>query len=144
MTDFFGIGNAVESLFNVYRMSSRASGRTTSLIESVKDGDRIVFSIRDERDRVERLLRDRGIDVECLYISPKDPDKIFRYASSEGRTIFDHNWVEEFFLNAILDAKNSIRFFERESSGYSEPHKITKRKALCLAAGKRGKKKAEK
>ena len=48
--DHFGIGAAMRGMFLNYMHSARRSGRTTSLVESVKDGDRIVFAERREAE----------------------------------------------------------------------------------------------
>ena len=45
--DHFGIGAALLGAANIYFNSARQTGRTTSLIESVKDGDRIIVSHGD-------------------------------------------------------------------------------------------------
>ena len=42
--DHFGIGAAFRAMANVYITSARRTGRTTSLLESLKDGDRVVFA----------------------------------------------------------------------------------------------------
>ena len=58
--DAFGIGQAMEGTALTYFRASRQTGRTTSMIESLKDGDRVVFRTAGERDRVMRLLKERN------------------------------------------------------------------------------------
>ena len=53
--DHFGIGAAMRGMALTYIQSARRTGRTTSVVESVKDGDRIVFADRREAERVRRL-----------------------------------------------------------------------------------------
>ena len=109
--------------------SARRTGRTTSLVESVKDGDRICFACNTEARRVEQLLRERGVQVACIVVDPKSPQDIFGYGTSQGRTIFDHDWVEQYYLAAIEHASVSIDHFQGNASGYGEAHRATRRRA---------------
>lgn len=133
--DHFGIGAAMRGMLLNYQRASRASGRTTSLVDSVKGGDRIVFADRREADRVGRLLKERRVDVECIVVDPMHPERLFERGSlsGDGRTIFDHSWVETFYLNAIEHAARQIDTMQRESSGHGEPHRATARRAEELA-----------
>ena len=128
--DHFGIGNAMTGLLRTYFMAARQTGRTTSLVESVKDGDRIVFSDSRERDRVMRLLRERGVKAECVVVDPLSPERIFERGPSQGRTIFDHTWVELYYTNAIDREQRFLDRLERESSGHGGAHRETDRAAL--------------
>lgn len=127
--DHFGIGSSITGAVLIYLRSSRGTGRTTSLVESVKDGDRIVFSVASEAKRVQRLCEERGVKVECVVIDPKSPQRIFERGTSQGRTIFDHSWVEEYYLHAIEEARKDIDRLERETSGYGAAHRETKYRA---------------
>lgn len=127
--DHFGIGAAMASMTTVYLHAARRTGRTMSLVESVKDGDRIVFADSNEARRVERLLEDRGVQVACIVVPVEYPKRIFERPPSEGRTIFDHTWVEHFYAQAIKRAQKEIDHFERESSGFGVAHRETRRRA---------------
>lgn len=131
--DHFGIGAAIRATASIYIQSARRTGRTTSLVESVKDGDRIVFADSREAERVRRLCLDRGVSVECIVIEPKTPERVFERGTPEGRTIFDHSWVEQFYIQAIDNAARAIDHLERQASGYGEAHRETSRKAEELA-----------
>ncbi len=126
--DHFGIGNAVRGMTNGYFQSARRTGRTTSLVESVKDGDRIVFADSKEAERVRRLCLERGVEVDCIVVEPRTPERVFERATSEGRTIFDHSWVEKFYARAIDQAIADIDHLERQTSGYGAAHRETKRR----------------
>jgi hypothetical protein len=128
--DLFGIGQAVKGAVSIYFRSARGGGRTISMVESVKDGDRICFTNRKEADRVSKLCQERNVSVECIVIHPHMPEKLFERGSSIGRTIFDHSWVEEYYLHAIEQCARSIDHFERETSGYGEAHRKTRRAAI--------------
>jgi hypothetical protein len=133
--DHFGIEAAMRGMLLTYQRCARQSGRTTSLVESVKDGDRIVFAERREAERVERLLKERGVKVACIVIDPNDARRLMERGSlsSDGRTIFDHTWVESFYAQAIDRAASDIDFLQRETSGYGEAHRETARRAKEIA-----------
>jgi hypothetical protein len=129
--DTFGIGAAIAAMVDVYSMSSRHSGRTTALVESVKNGDRIYFLNSKEAQHVHRLCRERGVDVECVVAPIDNPLKNFN--TSQGRAMFDHRWVEEYYKSVILRAQREIKQMEEMTSGYGAPHRETKRKAIELS-----------
>jgi hypothetical protein len=120
--DHYGIGHAVAGMVRVYQYTARASGRTTSLVESVKDGDRIVFATPKEARRVERLCKERGVKVECITVPPSQADLVFNRGPARGRVIFDHGWVEQYYVNAIERAATAIDELERQSSGMGAAH----------------------
>lgn len=65
-------------------------------------------------------------------VRPEDMHKIYEMGASEGRTIFDHSWVELFYLNAIKDAKSQLQHLATELSVFGEAHRETQRKAMDL------------
>lgn len=127
--DHFGIGAAMKAMVRVYGQSARQTGRTQSLVESVKEGDRICFSDQMEAQRVQRLCKERGITVDCIVIPPNDPGQVFRRGTSTGRTIFDHSWVEQYYRLAIEQCEKNIDELERETSGLGAAHRETQRRA---------------
>jgi hypothetical protein len=132
--DMFGIGAAMKAMTRVYFQSARGSGRTTMMIDSLHEGDRVVFSNARERERVEKLIRDRGLkDVKCIVVPPREPTRAFERGTSQGRTIFDHSWVEQFYEDRIKDASGEIDWLQTELSGYGEAHRETARQAAELA-----------
>ena len=105
--DHFGIGAAISGAANIYFRSARGTGRTLSMVESVRDGDRIVFTNMTEARRVKRMLEERGKKVECIVSDPAYLGDLFGRVRKpiKGRTILDHSWVEHFYLNAIARAQ---------------------------------------
>lgn len=120
--DHFGIGQAMKGMACGYFAASRGTGRTTSLIESLKDGDRVVCLSSREADRVRRLCRERSLAVDFMVVDPKRPDMVFSKGSHQGRTIFDHSWVEQYYLLAIESAQSQIDQLQRQSSGHGTAH----------------------
>lgn len=119
----------MRGIARVFFLSARRSGRTTSLIESVKDGDRIVCATSNEVARLQRLCRERGRSVECIVIDPCAPERIFQRGTSTGRTIFDHTWVEQYYIAALERAEKDIDQLQKEGSGFGAAHLETRRAA---------------
>lgn len=133
--DFFGIGAAIEGAMRVYFASARQTGRTFSLVESLKNGDRVCFVNSQQAERVKKLCKEREIDIEYIIVDPHRPEDIFQYGSvsGDGRTIFDHVWLEEFYLHVIEQVRLRVDYLERETSGYGAAHRETKRQAIEMA-----------
>ena len=135
--DHFGIGAAIQGAARIYIQSARHTGRTQSLVDSVKEGDRVIFTDRKEAERVKRLCSERAVKIECLVIDPKRPDLAYQHGSSKGRTIFDHQWIEEYYLITIDRAMKDIDHIESQLSGDGFPHLETRRKAEEIAKWQR-------
>ena len=127
--DFFGIGAGIEGAVKIYFQSARRTGRTISLINSLKTGDRIVFHNEKEARRVSNLCKEKGINIKYIIVPINNLSKIFEKGSSQGRTIFDHLWVEKYYLAEINKIKNEITSFQLEVSGWNEAHEKTRQQA---------------
>jgi hypothetical protein len=125
--DHFGIGNAMRGMVQMVIHAGRRTGRTTSLLDSLKNGDRIVFADRAEANRVERLCKERRLSVECIVILPCAAYKIAEREKSIGRTVFDHGWIEQFYDDAIDRAANAIDQMQEEKSGTRDAYKEARR-----------------
>ena len=112
--DIFGIGSAIKATIGMYLVVSRGTGRTITMINSLKPGDRIIFSNSTEAYRVKKLCKERDIEnIRFEVVHPKDCDRLYERGSSQGRTIFDHSWVEEFYQNVIDRAEKDIDYFQK-------------------------------
>ena len=131
--DAFGIGSAMKSIVRTYIRSSRRTGRTSALVESLKDGDRVVFLTNGEGERVRSLCEERGVGIRCLVCDPNDIDYVFQHGTSQGRTVFDHSWLEEYYQNVIEKAVDRVDYVQAQSSGYGEAHLKTKRQAVEIS-----------
>lgn len=125
--DHFGIGAAINAAVMMYSRAARRTGRTTSLVESVKDGDRIVFNNPKEAERVRRLCLDRGVTVDCMVVEPRAPELMLGLGTPQGRTIFDHSFVEAYYLLAINRAQGQLDGMAQQASGYGAAHRETRR-----------------
>lgn len=131
--DFFGIGAAIKGAAQIYFRGARGTGRTISLFESVKTGDRVYFANADEANRFARMCNDAAKSVECIVIPVNEPQKVFERGTSQGRAMFDHSWIEEFYLSAIEQCAEDIRHLETQTSGYGEAHRETRRTAIEIS-----------
>ena len=126
--DHFGIGAAIKYALHIYFQSARRTEKTIFMIDSLKDGDRVIFTNSHESDRVKRLFKEAGKDVECITVNPRETERLLGRGTIQGRTIFDHTWVEEFYLSAIERCEKDIDYLQCELSGSGEPHRETQRK----------------
>lgn len=125
--DHFGIGAAMKAAAMIYGQAAKQTGRTTSLVESLKDGDRVVFVSQGDAIRFRNICLSRGLKVECVVISVEDPHELMQRNQSEGRTLFDHAWVELFYLRRIELAAEAIDRMQQESSNH-RPQRIDLRR----------------
>lgn len=137
--DHFGIGSGVSGAAHTYFQASRRTGRTRSLVEIVKDGDRVVFLTEREARRVQHLCKERGVSIEVVVCDPRTPERLLRRGnpSHDERMIFDHNWIEQFYLNAIQQAADDIDRLQTQMSGRGLPHMKTKKQAEEFAKWRR-------
>lgn len=128
--DFFGIGSAIKGCAVNFFAASRQTGRTTQLIESLNDGDRVVcLSHKDAawlRDRIKYFYKGVKKDIEVTSIPTREVHKIFEMHTPTGRTIFDHDWLERYYIEQIEDIKKKIDHLQREASGFGAAHVETR------------------
>jgi len=131
--DFTGIGTALIGVLNVYFRSARGTGRTTQLIQSVKDGDRIVVPSQREKERYQRILKTRGLLVDVVVLSPTAIYHVGELGTSQGRTIFDHQWVEMFHTASLDRSIKKLDALQKHLSGWGEEHERTRAQAEQLS-----------
>lgn len=120
ITDFFGTSTLIKGAVNVALLSARGSGRTQSLIDNLKNGDCVVTLKHIEGKRISRLCAERGIKVKYITVKPSESGRVFEHARNGSRIMFDHSWIEEFYLNAIKNAQETITFLEKECNRSDE------------------------
>lgn len=133
--DHFGFGNALQGAANTVIQQSRRTGRTTSLVESLRDGDRVVCLNDQQAREMRRLCQHRDLKIDVIVIHPDVAGNIFERPTSEGRTLFDHCWVEQYYLNALEGARERIDHMQRETSGYGTAHIETREAAKAFYGG---------
>lgn len=115
----------MQAMLGVYGHAARRSGRTTSLLNSLKDGDRVVAPTGQQAEYLRRLIHERGLKVEVITVDPAQPQRLFDRPRSEGRTLFEHTWVEQFYVHDLERAAQDIDEFQKRMSGTDEPTKWT-------------------
>ncbi len=133
--DHFGICAGIAGAVETYLRTSRGTWRTTSLVDSVKEGDAVVFVDGKQAKRFEELCRERGIEIETRVCDPRHPDALFQRPplAGERRLIFDHAWVESYTRQALEFAAADINRWQKELSGQGALHRETKRRAQEMA-----------
>lgn len=86
------------------------------MIQSLKDGDRVIFADHREADRIKGLCMKRGINVSCQVLPPNNVTEWQRLGRSSGRTFFDHSWIELRYELAIQYTEKEIDMLSRELS----------------------------
>jgi len=119
--DYFGIGSALKAGAEIYFRAARRSGRTTSLLESLKSGDRVIFKTQEEAHRFKRLALAQGKEIETIAADVNDSgiDRIVNQRKARGRTIFDHNWVE---ARHLFSLENEMKLIDRMQKDFSGSH----------------------
>lgn len=123
--DHFGIGAAMRGMHHAYMQAARQTGRSTYLLDNLKDDDRVVCLTSQEARRLEGLARERGLKTEFVSCPTEDVARLFEGGTAQGRTIFDHTWVEAYYLRRLEDAERDIDHLQKELSGWSEAHRRT-------------------
>ncbi len=125
--DAFGIGAAIKGMALIYFQGARQTGRTVAMLESLRDDDRVIFANREECFRVEKLAKERKLKIECIVCQlHRLPDLFSGRPTSKGRTVFDHGWIEKFYLLRLENCRKEIDHLQRELSGFGEAHFKTK------------------
>lgn len=116
MYDPWGVGEAVQHGMRMFSHGKRATGRSTMLLNSVKDRDTVVFAQRMEAQRMERLFMQVGKKVKTIV---KDPSQGIGEALSylnanydrRGDLHFDHSWFEAIYLYEMRGVMHTMSHF---------------------------------
>lgn len=112
--DPWGVGEALAMAMKMYIHTKRATGRTTMLLDSLKEGDMVICATTREAQRIERLARGRGF--EHVIAVGRDPT-IGRSALSQihqdmiqtkRRIVFDHTYFEALYWWVIHDTMSAL------------------------------------
>lgn len=103
-----GIGGYLRNAAIHHFRLCRDTGRTHQLVESLNDGDRVIFLHAKEAKRVERMARDRGVTIEIVVCDPGTPYRIVDRPPCTGRVIFDHCWVEQYYADCLRRGQENL------------------------------------
>ena len=116
--DIFGIENHLQGEVRAYFLRNRRTGRTTKLVATVQSGDRVVCANEAEaRHLREELRRVDKVGVQVV-VAAADYPKLLGFSRSEGRTVFDHSWLEDFYTAEIKRSAQNVTELERRLSRY--------------------------
>lgn len=132
--DDYGIYTSIMAHTRTLVSGGRRTGRTEAMIARINDGDQVIFSEQKEAKRVEHRLKKLGIKAICFVVAPQHPRRVFDRDTPQGRTIFDHGWVEDFWLWTLQERAETLARLQRESSGYGIAHRETRAEAYRLQA----------
>lgn len=107
----YGMGAATRAAMDMFNMGCRQTGRTLRMCENANPGDRIVAHDERAKRYIERILRDiakENVEVVAIPVSLHG-DHLARLRPASGRLMFDHNWVEQFYMARIGNAQADIR-----------------------------------
>ena len=124
MSDIYGMANALKAYLSHLDECSRGTGRTTKMLEMVKDGDLIVCHSAQEAARVKRRCQRQGKEVRTVF---GGRGKVFDRVSMFGveGVHFDHEWVRQNLLDGLYEAEGFIKNMELLCSQREEGHVVT-------------------
>lgn len=130
--DIFGIGTALTAVFEVYKHSARQTGRTSHLVNHVRDGDTVIFSDNNHLNHFKKELNvKRGrIDINLIVCSiERDGDLDLRNVKpTQGQVFFDHEFIELYHQASIQWSINNLNKLSSHYSGAKRPERVMKNK----------------
>lgn len=112
--DFYGIGPAVQAAADVYFAAARRSGRSARLVESVRDGDAVVFLNKADQRRFERDLAESGRapDVRLTVSGPGHMRVLYQWyldlRPKPSRILFDHRFLQEWYQSEVERIRQQV------------------------------------
>jgi hypothetical protein len=123
--DAFGIGESIQEILRDYFGQERRTGRTTAMLEALRDGDMVVFLTHEEMRRVVRLAQIKGVKITGIVVPTWNPHSVRDHPAPEGRTVFDHSWIEAYYAQEIKSARGLIDRLQ-SSNGIGQAHTKTR------------------
>ena len=105
--DFFGIGAALKGVTEIYFQSARRTGRTTALLESLREGDVVVTASATSARHLCDQVRARGLLEVGVVVS--HPERAYELRENKGRRIvLEHSFIEKVYRQALERAAREI------------------------------------
>jgi hypothetical protein len=100
---------AMGMALRMYEQGARRSGRTTRMIDQVREGETVVCFNALHARHVQTALRERGLtNVRVSTCAPDMGEFVSTTAGVRGRIHLDHCWVHEWYSAAIIRATREI------------------------------------
>jgi len=111
--DIYGYGPHFLAALHEIENHQRGTGRTTTLVKLVRDGDIVVFIHEQEARRFGQLCRREGKEVETRTIDVHSMHRIgeWRARQPEARIWFDHCLIEAVYRDALVDVQRMIMHY---------------------------------
>ena len=87
------------------------------MLNSLQDGDRVVVFGQSEGVRLQRLLAERRLNVRIQVCPVLDLYRLPQLGSSVGKTVFSHEFVEEFYRVSLKEAAIALDQAAERCSG---------------------------
>jgi hypothetical protein len=111
MIDPFGAFEAVQHGWRMFMHAKRATGRTTAMVQSLREGDLVVVTGSAHGNHLKRACKDAGFEIET-YIAPSNHrcHQLLDHLAQKPnkRVMFDHTWVECFIADRLLDMQDEF------------------------------------
>jgi len=113
--DYFGIGAAMRGACRAVVLAMRATGRTTRLVDDLRENDIVIVLNADHGRHLERKALDAGKRCRWVVADPLIGEVAHGHAAEKirawdgaGRLIFDHAWVEAYYDQVLVDAGTDL------------------------------------
>ena len=100
---------ALGMALRMYELGARRSGRTTRMVEQVREGETVVCLNEQHARNVRQALQEKGLrDIRVTTCAPNMGNFISTTAGNSGRIHLDHCWVHEWYSAAIIAATREL------------------------------------
>ena len=113
--DPFGIGRALQHGLRMFMHTTRRSGRTTDMLNMVREDDVVVTSMRQEAHRLQNLVNRRGFkNVDVVCVEPRGLGAVYERLAARRprRVIFDHLFFETYYSYMVDQAFEDLSRFK--------------------------------
>ena len=127
--DPFGIGTALQHGMRMLLHGQRHSGRTTALLDSLKEHDVVITTMGIEGQRLEREIRARGFKDVTVRLMPttnlREAYDRLSGQTAQRRIVFDHMFFEGYYSAAIDNAVYELSRFKEHLDAQHESYNKT-------------------
>lgn len=99
----------LRAALNLFEQGARRSGRTTRMIEALRNGDTIICASGAYAGELTRLIgRERPELISVRVFVCETFEDAYRRTRGAGRVILDHEWVRVFYHRALDQAEREL------------------------------------
>lgn len=122
VTDAHNMVEACLAGMQVYKLAARQTGRTERLLASLGRGDAVIVGSEAEARRMRARLGKRSGLIAVVVLDPTVgyPATAAHGWKTKGQAVFDHTWVEAFFIEQIRLLKSGVAMMEERLSRREE------------------------